>query len=273
MGKESNLYSDSFAGIAKQILDSTQDLLFANPDTAMIDAILSVLEEDVETDVRMLVDEATSREAFDDFLIAARTAEATEGPLELRIADTDGVPLVVTDDEAIVPIAVSGSAAGLRDTDNGFVAAARKEYNEVWDGASVYSADMAGISSICNALEKQANAEVRRAFEQALTNAKTLGTRDDVLDVVTLGLLIGAKYEIQLYDLGEWGEETGVGSKATFSRMKTQLEEGGLITTESVPGNIGRPRLRLKLVNDALLDVDEEDFAQQARTHLQEIYS
>jgi DNA-binding MarR family transcriptional regulator len=58
------------------------------------------------------------------------------------------------------------------------------------------------------------------------------------------------------------GEDTGVASKATFSRVKTRLEDRDLIETEKVPIDVGRPRLRLVLVPDDLEDV--EHLAEQA---------
>ena len=62
-----------------------------------------------------------------------------------------------------------------------------------------------------------------------------------------LCLLAAARNEQLLYDVSRWGEEVGLASKATFSRTKTALENAGLVGTEKVPIDVGRPRLRLTL--------------------------
>jgi predicted transcriptional regulator len=85
------------------------------------------------------------------------------------------------------------------------------------------------------------------------------------LDEVGLSLLVAAKHEQLLYDISRWGEDTGVASKATFSRTKTHLEEQGLIETEKVPIDVGRPRLRLILGNERLREAGTEELSSVAR--------
>jgi len=91
---------------------------------------------------------------------------------------------------------------------------------------------------------------------------------DDRLDEVTVSLLVAAKNEALLYDISKWGEDTGVASKATFSRTKTQLEEKGLIETEKVPIEVGRPRLRLTLADRRLQSADSDQIASAAQSIL-----
>ena len=52
-----------------------------------------------------------------------------------------------------------------------------------------------------------------------------------------------------------------IASKATFSRTKTRLEDAGIIDTEKVPIDVGRPRLRLKLGDERLHGVDAGELA------------
>ena len=93
------------------------------------------------------------------------------------------------------------------------------------------------------------------------------GDEED-LSEVTVALLVAAKNEQLLYDISKWGEDTGVASKATFSRTKTNLEERGLIDTEKVPIDVGRPRLRLKLADDRLTNVSAAELASVAQSVL-----
>uniref|UniRef100_UPI000A78D6B4 transcriptional regulator TbsP domain-containing protein n=1 Tax=Halococcus thailandensis TaxID=335952 RepID=UPI000A78D6B4 len=71
-----------------------------------------------------------------------------------------------------------------------------------------------------------------------------------------------------LYDISRWGEDAGVASKATFSRKKTQLEEQGLLETEKVPIDVGRPRLRLLLGEERLREADADELASVAHEML-----
>ena len=59
----------------------------------------------------------------------------------------------------------------------------------------------------------------------------------------------------------------GLASKATFSRMKGRLEEQGVIATEKVPIDVGRPRLRLRL-GDQLRDEEISDLPATAQKML-----
>lgn len=90
----------------------------------------------------------------------------------------------------------------------------------------------------------------------------------DGIGVTAICLLLGARHGELLYDISKWGEDSGVASKATFSRMKNTLTDAGLIDTEKVPIDVGRPRLRLLLSDDTLNDVPPEDLLQYAKDTL-----
>ncbi|PSQ37416.1 hypothetical protein BRD05_00685, partial [Halobacteriales archaeon QS_9_70_65] len=79
---------------------------------------------------------------------------------------------------------------------------------------------------------------------------------------------VAAKNEDLLYDISKWGEDIGIASKATFSRTKSRLEETGLIDTEKVPIDVGRPRLRLKLGDERLEGTDNGQLASVAQSML-----
>lgn len=56
-------------------------------------------------------------------------------------------------------------------------------------------------------------------------------------------------------DLRRACEDAGLGSSATFTRIKRELREAGLLDTESVPQPVGRPRERL-VARGALAEAD-----------------
>jgi predicted transcriptional regulator len=105
--------------------------------------------------------------------------------------------------------------------------------------------------------------EMASDFRTVLKSVEEMS--DGELDVVEVSLLVAAKHEQLLYDISHWGEDVGVASTATFSRTKTRLEEQGLIETEKVPIDVGRPRLRLLLGDERLHEADTEELASVAR--------
>jgi predicted transcriptional regulator len=102
-------------------------------------------------------------------------------------------------------------------------------------------------------------------LEAVLDSLRETDGNEGALDEVTVSLLVAAKNDVLLYDISKWGEDIGLASKATFSRTKTELEDVGLIETEKVPIDVGRPRLRLRLGDDRLLEADADQLAAVAR--------
>ena len=102
---------------------------------------------------------------------------------------------------------------------------------------------------ISETLVETFNTEVENDFRFAIQEwTKTIS--EQALDAAEIALLVAGTHELLLYDISRWGEELGVASKATFSRGKTALVENGTLTTEKVPINVGRPRLRLTLTDE-----------------------
>lgn len=77
-----------------------------------------------------------------------------------------------------------------------------------------------------------------------LASIETLRRNVKDPDGVTISLLVATKNDVLLYNISKWGEDVGIASKATFSRTKIRLEDLGVIDTEKVLIDIGRPRLR-----------------------------
>jgi len=81
----------------------------------------------------------------------------------------------------------------------------------------------------------------REDFDAVLAAMDSARGADGEVDEVTVALLVAAKNDVLLYDISKWGEDVGIASKATFSRTKTRLEDLGIIDTEKVPIDVGRP--------------------------------
>jgi hypothetical protein len=150
-------------------------------------------------------------------------------------------------------------------TEESFVASTYDYYDQLWKRADTFSLRTPPLSHIRDTLEDDIGSAVATDFDRVLA---TLDSNGDSLDEVTICLLVAANNGELLYDISRWGEDIRLASKATFSRCKNQLEDNGLIDTEKVPIDVGRPRLRLRLGNGDLQDADIEEVAQRAETHL-----
>ncbi|GAB6877861.1 hypothetical protein JCM17823_01350 [Halorubrum gandharaense] len=124
----------------------------------------------------------------------------------------------------------------------------------------------------------------RRRIHEAFRNRCGEAVADDVLHLLDTNpapdadhlvgarerpYLAGARHGVLHYELCRAGEEAGLGSPSTFSKVKSRLVDAGLLTTEKVDQPVGRPRQRL-VASDALADAPMEDVVAVARETLRE---
>lgn len=105
--------------------------------------------------------------------------------------------------------------------------------------------------------------DVIRAFDARVADGSVCvvgdGLENDALDLAGArcrAYVIGAYRGALDRDLRRAFEDAGLGSSATFTRIKRELREAGLLGTEPVSQPVGRPRERL-LARGALAEADE----------------
>lgn len=243
--------------VCHTVLDgSAEDVLAVGPSSAVIDGLVAVLSQHERAPtVRLLATESVLKEAVGEFTDASVIADlVADDVLLLRTsaAHLDG-PLLLTDERVVSLVTSDERAAGLATDDAEFVGAARNHYADYWTDADPFNLRTPPLSRVQETLEAEFGAELADDFEvMRIALADTTGD----LDEVDVSLLAAARNEALLYDISTWGENVGIASRATFSRKKTHLEEAGLINTEKVPIDVGRPRLRLLLGDDRLRKAD-----------------
>jgi hypothetical protein len=264
---QSNVIERNAAGVCRRVLDdASDDVLGVGLSAEVIEGLLTVLRErEGVPSVRILAAESVLKELVDDFTDASTVADfVAGGVLSLRTVDgqLDG-PLLLTEDRAVSIVSTGDQTAGLTTTDEGFVETAWNRYMSRWEDAESFTLRTPPLSRVQDTLTEEFSPEVTGDFEQMRT---ALGTDrgEGELDEVDICLLTAAKNEALLYDISTWGEDVGVASRATFSRKKTRLEEMGLIDTEKVPIDIGRPRLRLLLGDERLREADADELVSVA---------
>ena len=218
--------------------------------------------------VRVFAAERPLKDLTDDFLLASLTADlVSSGRLAVRALES--VPrhsLLVTEETVMSLVECEQRVVGLTTTRDQFVDIAHEEYRTRWRRAEPFPLRTPPLSEIRETLAADLGPETATDFDRTL---QTLESTDagGQLDEVTISLLVAAYNGELLYDISRWGEGVRLASTATFSRTKNQLEEKGLIDTEKVPIDVGRPRLRLVLGEKITAD-DIEGVVRQAQTEL-----
>ena len=240
------------------------EYLVVNPSEATISALVDVLQSSAAPPtVRLFASEAALKDLMDDFLVASAVADLlAEGTLSVRTLDTVPNNALLLSPESVVSL-VEGpeGVAGLTTTAADFVGSTYDHYNQRWQAASEFSLRTPPRSRVVETLEAEIDPDVAADFEAVLNSLDSARGDGDGLDEVTISLLVAARNGELLYDISKWGEDVGLASKATFSRTKTRLEDNGLIDTEKVPIDVGRPRLRLMPGDSRLEEADIDEVA------------
>jgi len=248
--------------------DGSLRLLQVSP--AVLSRYVEVLREDgdaVDT-VRALVGEGALKDVMDDFLVASAASDLIEqGKLELlSTPDRSRRSLVLVGDDGVMSFVDVGDGVGAISTDDAeIVGGASDLFESMWDDGEEFRIRTPPASRVRETLREEIGEETQEDFQGILDVLETAKGDGDGLDEITVALLTAARNEVLLYDISKWGEDSGVASKATFSRKKTEMEDTGLIDTENVPIDIGRPRLRLKFADESLQDAPLEEVVEAAK--------
>jgi len=267
-----NLLVDGIDDLLRtELTAASSETYVVNPSEETIEELVTVMA-DLESPpaVRLLADEQSLKRVMEDFIVASRAANlVSDGSLALRtLADTPENSLLVTEEEVVAIVAAGETVAGLTTDDAAFVEHVRDQYSDVWDAATEYNLRTPPIAEVRSTLSANISEGTAADFDEVLASLQTARGNGDGLDEVTISLLVAAKNGELLYDISKWGEDIGLASKATFSRTKTKLEDMGIIDTEKVPIDVGRPRLRLMLGDDRLQNAETGELANVAQSLL-----
>jgi hypothetical protein len=261
MSTEATVLDEDFTDMINSIFEDTDSVLIVNPArnvfrTMMLTA--SSFDNDLP-DIQVLATPDVLKGSLDDFILASQVADLiARDSLELRTTtDIARSSLIVSDDEVVTVVTLDSKSTGMRSSDDELVENIRTTFMKDWDDGDEFNLRTPPLSRVQETLREDIGSDAEDDFMMIFESAETIPGEDDELDEVAVALLVAANNQVLLYDISKWGEDTGVASKATFSRTKTRLEDRGLIGTEKVPIDVGRPRLRLVLMPDDLEDVNE----------------
>lgn len=241
-------------------LDPADGHYLLNPPRAFLDAFAVVGTELDEIPMfRILVSHDVARWARDTFPTAARIqtlvdtglVEFREGPVEAYSS------AIVSQQEVFSLVAFEGTARQFHTGDAAFATDAHSECVDLWTDAEPYSLRAPALPQALAQAELKLGQEFQQAFEESLGIADEFDNPQE-FHPVRATLLLAAAQEILHYKVSKWGENVGLASSASYSRHKTTLESDGVIETEKVQVEIGRPRQRLFLTEEYRQRIDEE---------------
>ena len=260
MSTEAITVDQEFTDTINSFLDDADTVLIVNPALEVFQTVIQTATEfdDDLPELRMLATPDVLKAAVEDFILASHAADLIDQEtLSLRTTtDIARSSLLISDEQVVTVVTLDDELAGLHSTDDDFVETVQTTFMDEWDAGEEFNLRTPPLSRVRETLRDDFGEDVEDDFISMLESVETVPGEDDELNEVVIALLVAANNEELLYEISKWGEDTGVASKATFSRMKTRLEERGLIDTEKVPIDVGRPRLRLVLVPDDLGDVE-----------------
>ena len=246
-------------------------IVLFTPGAQTIESVIDLISQQDTVAVSLLSKPAPMKEATADFSVASVAADLEQaGRLELRtVTDTMENAVILTENEVIAVIDLFDGAAGLTSENQALVERVWDSFDQQWAISAPFSHRTPALSEVRNTLSDEIGADVRKDFDAILEALESSRGATDIVDEVAISLLAAARHETLLYDISKWGEDVGVASKATFSRTKTVLERKGLLDTEKVPIDVGRPRLRLILAEEQLRTAPPDELANVALSILQ----
>jgi len=249
-----NFLEADVGGVLAGVFRDSSGLVYAvNPTRETISELIFRLHDvsDPPT-VRLLAPRDPIKDVLADFIVAGHAADLVAAEtLSVRVlSEAPTASLLVTESTVVSLVAADGLVGGLTTSDEEFLAAMRDRYEREWDDAEEYSLRTPPLSRVRETLSTDIGSDTAEDFDDLLGSLSVAKGDGEGLGEVAIALLVAARNGQLLYDMSKWGEDVGLASKATFSRMKTRLEDSGLVETEKVPIDVGRPRLRLRLADD-----------------------
>lgn len=207
----------------------------------LMEAVSALESGDVDT-LTLIGEYETLREVRDDFSLAGRVQNHVEsGDLTLLVSEDVSGSIHTDGQTAESVVTASSETVTIQTSDRTDVATVESHLDSLVDNSDEFPLRTAAYDSLRDELASQFGEEFSAHFEEAYENHDFSGSVDEVMVL----LLLAAYNQEELYQVSRVGENTGVASTATFSRKKSELEEAGIVETEKVSADVGRPRQRL----------------------------
>lgn len=252
--------------LAQNVFVDEKSSTIINPSEKLIEQIVQIISElDNVGEIKMVVSEQTIKSLRRDFIVASKASDfMAKGILSIQLINNTPIQgsLITTEGNMRCVVDIDEHAI-ITDGQEAYEDV-EEMINNIWDDSEPISLRTPGLSNIYNEMRDEFGDDIADDYQFVIDNVTEF---DNNMDEIAAALLVAARNEMLLYDISKWGEDVGLASKATFSRTKTRLEDNGYLHTEKVPIDVGRPRLRLKLMSN----VYEEEYDGQVISLVQEL--
>lgn len=253
--------------VVSAVVEEPGDVCVACVAPSAVVAVVDALEGSSRDDpVRLLAPADAVRAVDRDHVTAARLSDLiARGAVEVRVAERVDETVMVTDDRVVCVLTdLPSQTLGVPTTDAAVVATTREGFDARWDSSEAYERSSPTYSDLVSSMRERFGDETADDLEAAVASPTVRGI-DGTMDLIDLLVLLAARHRHQLYELTQWGSDAGVASVGTFSQSKRRLEDIGLVDTETVhSGDVGRPRQRLVVGDEALRNADVEELVAAA---------
>jgi len=197
----------------------------------------------------VVIPEGKARDVRLDFPLNARISElVAQDKLSIYASEVTPLPTIILDGSQVYTLVQLGRIEQFAEsTDEDLQTKLNAEFVRITESADMVNPDILAWSELLGQLEEIVDADTKHEFERLIEAARIENL--NALDDISVAIVAAAHSGALLNDLSTWAEEVGLASAATFSRRKKNLEDAGIIYTEKVPIEIGRPKQRLKLSN------------------------
>lgn len=197
--------------------------------------------------LKIILPKSVAKSIRDHFPINSKFKELQSSEShQIRTIDIDAVtPMVLTSEMFAIGVQFGEIRKFTEIADTDLRQQFGATFDDFFDQADPLAIDVSPWNELLDSLEEMVGKETRREYVRLIDSAM----ENDIhsLDEISVAIIATALAGGLQNDLGKWGEENDFASAASFSRRKNALEDDGVITTEKVPIDVGRPKLRLKL--------------------------
>jgi hypothetical protein len=224
--------------------DEAGEVYLVNPSADLVVGAVRYLDQTSGVSIRLVAAKRRLDAALDGFYYRSLAVDvAAADRVEIRAGDVPSSTAAVSEAGVTPIVSIDGTTALGRLDDPSAAAELVEAAAAVWRDASEYPIREPALSVARDGLADQFGEAVREDFDAALDQRHGM-------DGTVLVLLVAAANGLQLYRVSNWGEDIGIGSRATFSRRKTALEDNDVLETGRIEMDVGRPRHRLQLTDE-----------------------
>jgi hypothetical protein len=237
------------AAFRERLDDTSMGKLTISGGEAFTDLVVALAETaDIER-LDVMTDEDTITALRHQFLTGAHLEEYIQGDVVNLRSQRSPLPTLLCTESNVTAIAglPDGPQWAFETSDEEYVTATQQRFADEFQAASTPRLRHPNWSAMCAAFEETFNVDVFADFKSGIQAALADDGRTLAIDSVHLSLLLGGFHELSFYELARMAEDIQLGSPATYSRKKQELEDAGLIDVEPMETDVGRPRQRLLL--------------------------